>query len=233
MLSGAADDLVQRRLIDGDTKFVFQPRDIFADHVIGVGILQYVGDRLALLRIGVEWWVGHIGDLENEALGLIVALRRARDALRCAENRLDNLRRDEATGFSALKIGCGLDLEAGIARDLRESSSRLELAKELVRFCLQALADLVVTPARGHLVFHFIERAFTRRRYAGDVEIEITATRQLQRLSVDANIAGKGGVDHVRILRQPGDGLAVGRAPGAVDRLNVDRLETKFLGGLG
>ena len=50
----AADDLIQRGLIDGDAEVVFQPRDIFGDDVVGVRILQHIGDRLALLRIGIE-----------------------------------------------------------------------------------------------------------------------------------------------------------------------------------
>ena len=54
----------------------------------------------------------------------------------------------------------------------------------------------------------------------------------MQRVVVDADIAGESGGDHVRLLRQIGDRLAVGRTAGAVDRVDGDGLEPELLGGL-
>ena len=48
----AADDLVQRRLVERDAEIVFEPRDIFADDVVGVGILQRGRELLGFRRVG-------------------------------------------------------------------------------------------------------------------------------------------------------------------------------------
>ena len=66
---------------------------------------------IALLgRDRIERGIGHVGDMEHEALGFLVAGGARRHALRCAEHRFDELRRHEAAGLAALQIGCGLHL---------------------------------------------------------------------------------------------------------------------------
>ena len=53
----AADDLVERGLVEADAEFAFQPRQVFAEHVVGVGILQRGFEPLRVRRVGVE--LGH------------------------------------------------------------------------------------------------------------------------------------------------------------------------------
>jgi len=86
-------------LIDGNAEFGFQWRDIFADYVIDIGILQNIGDRFALLRVGIECGVGHVSDLEYEAFGLVIARRYAGNALRSAKYGFDHLRWDKSAGL--------------------------------------------------------------------------------------------------------------------------------------
>src|SRR5262249_9157724 len=92
---------------------------------------------------------------------------------------------------------------------------------------------LVVVKACLDLILDLFERAFARGSYADNVEIEIAAVRQLECLSIDANITRKSCVDDVGRLRQSGNRLSVGPASGPVNRLDVDDRKTKFLGNLG
>ena len=59
-----------------------------------------------------------------------------------------------------------------------------------------------------------------RRRNAVDVEPEEAAVWQLQRIVIDADIAGESGGDDIRRLRQIGNRFAVRPAAGAVDSVD-------------
>ena len=59
----AADDLRQRGLVDRDADLVFQPREIFADNVVGVGrSAARSSSRLRVRRVGVELGIDDVGD---------------------------------------------------------------------------------------------------------------------------------------------------------------------------
>ena len=170
---------------------------------------------------------------EHETRGFLIARGARRRVLGRFERGFDQLGRREAARLAALQVGCRYHIETGVGGELRQRGAGLELAEHVVGLGLQALGDLVVAPARFDLVLHLVERALARRRDAGDVEPEIAAVRQLQRIVVDPDVAGKRCGDHVRGLRQVGDRFAVRAAAGAVDRFDDARVEAEFLGGLG
>jgi hypothetical protein len=87
----------------------------------------------------------------------------------------------------------------------------IELLDHLGRLGAQAAADLVVAPACLDLILDLVDRAFARRRDAENVEPDIAAA-ELDRIVVDADVAGEGLRDDVEALRNAGNRLPVRRA---------------------
>ncbi len=88
--------------------------------------------------------------------------------------------------------------------------------------------DLVVAPLRLDLALHLVESALARRRDAGDVVPDIAAVG-LERIVVDADVGGEGGVDHFGGVGKVLGRLAGGIAAGAVDRVVGDDGQLQFL----
>src|SRR5450631_4457488 len=75
----AAEDLSNRLLVERDAKIAFEPRDIGADNIVGVGVLQRGRDRLA--SDGIERGIHDVGRPEYETRGDLIALGAGRHAL--------------------------------------------------------------------------------------------------------------------------------------------------------
>src|SRR5665647_3533395 len=100
----AAEDLGERLLVERDAEIVFEPRDIGADDIVGIGVLQRGCDRLACDRI--ERGIHDVGHAEYETRGYLIALGAGRHAFDRLEGRIDQLRRREAARLAALQVGC-------------------------------------------------------------------------------------------------------------------------------
>src|SRR3979411_1459192 len=103
-----------------------------------------------------------------------------------------------------------------------------ELADDFGRLLAQLARDLVVAPLGLDLGADFVEIAFARRRDAEHVVPDVAAGK-LDRIVVDADVAGEGLRDPVEAARNIGPRLAGGGTAGAIDRVDRDRGKSKLL----
>src|SRR5262249_16746130 len=127
-----------------------------------------------------------------------------------------------------VEIGGRAALDANLDGKLCKWSAGLEFTDEVVGFCLQPFCYLVITPSLRHLVLHFIERAFARRRHASHIKVDITAIWQLQGIRIGTHIASEGGADDVRRLRQSGDRFAMRSASRSINCFDSYGREPEF-----
>src|SRR6185503_5058185 len=101
------------------------------------------------------------------------------------------------------------------------------------RFGLEAFRDLILAPFLLDARTHLIEIAFARRLDARDLEPDVAAPSQLDRLILDARVGAKRVSEHVDAGWQAGDLLAFWVATLTVDRLDRARGQIEFLRHLG
>src|SRR6185312_2066014 len=230
----AADDLVQSRLVDADVELVLEPRQVFADQVVRIGVLQHALDLLRGDGVGVERRIGDLRDAEHIALRVALADGAADGVLGGLEHVVDDRSGHVRRGLAALQVDRLLDLDAVLARDLIEARAAFDLGEHRVGLFLQRLRHLLVVPALLDLRLDLVELAIVRRRDAADVVIEEAAVRQLPRLVVDADIAREHrGQQVLREAEHHRHRLAVGAATGTVDGIDRERLQAELLRRLG
>src|ERR1700730_18747174 len=103
-----------------------------------------------------------------------------------------------------------------------------ELASHFGRLGPQPGRARVVTPPRLDLILDLVETALARRRDAEHIVPDIAAAK-LDRVVVDADIAVEGLRDHVEAARNIGHQLTVGKAAGAIDRVDRDGGQSELL----
>ena len=118
----------------------------------------------------------------------------------------------------ALQAEFGVDHELIRAGHLRERGARLELVDDLGGLGVETLADLVVAPARLDALLDLVERAFPRRRDAGDLVPDESPAGDGQRIVLGADVGREGIVEDLDAFRQPLDRLVDRRPAGPIDR---------------
>src|SRR5262249_59114166 len=84
-------------------------------------------------------------------------------------------------------------------------------------------------PTRFDAILDLVERAIAGRRDAEHVDPDIAAARHRHRIGLHADVGSEGALEHARALRQTGHRLTVGTAAGAVDRLDLTRVQLELL----
>ena len=226
-----ARHLCEGRLIDRGADLGFDLGDILRDLFVGQAALQRVLQLLHLVGGDVDRRHGDIGDAEHDPLAAAGAGGLSDAILGGAERRRDHARGHAGRRGVAPETGRGFDLRSDGRGFLGELAALLELLHHFGRLGAQPGRDLVVAPLRLDLVLDLVEIAFARRRDAEHVVPDIAAV-ELDRIVVDADVAGEGLRDHVEAARNVGHRLAVGGAAGAIDGVDGDGGQPELLRGL-
>src|SRR5712672_965698 len=223
-----ARHLCEGRLIDRRTDFRFDLRDILRVLFVGQAALQRVLEFLHLVGGGVNRRHADVGDAEHDPLAAASAGGLSNPILGGAERRGDHARGHAGRRGVAPETGRGLDLRSDCGCFLGQCAAALELADHFGRLRAQLARDLVVAPPRFDLAADFVERAFARGCDAEHVVPDIAAGK-LDRIVVDADVAGEGLRNQVEAARNIGDRLAIGGTAGAIDCLDRDRGQSELL----
>ena len=161
---------------------------------------------------------GHVGDAEHHPFARACRPRRCRSRLwRYGRPRAATLADTNPVGPVALELVGGLHCETVSLGDGVECVAALELVDEFaLPWPAAAMAISSSRTARLDLALDLVERSVARRRNAGDVVPDVAAVGR-DRVVVDADVGGKGGVNHFRGVGKIGDRIAGGIAAGAVD----------------
>src|SRR5262249_39888865 len=115
---------------------------------------------------------------------------------------------------------------------LAKRGAGLEPAGDFCGLGIDAFDGLVLAKARLDPVLELVELALARRRYLDHIVPDEAAARERKRLVLIADLGVKSTADHVSSCRQIGDRLALGRPPGAIDRLDGAHLQIELLADL-